>query len=112
MWRNGLWLKLEATRINGKCLNFIKNMYDNIKSRISTAEGVSAFFPCLNWVRQGEKLSPISFSIYLNDLGTYLDKHRVSGVTWDVNDENMFTYIKLLLLLFADDTVIFATGLG
>ena len=110
VWRNGLWLKLANSKINGKCLNFIKNMYNNIKSRISTPDGASAFFPCLNGVRQGENLSPILFSIYLNDLQAFLDRNQVSGVTWDVNNENMFIYIKLLILLFADDTVIFATN--
>ena len=110
VWRNGLWLKLANSKINGKCLNFIKNMYNNIKSRISTPDGASAFFPCLNGVRQGENLSPILFSIYLNDLQAFLDRNQVSGVTWDVNNENMFIFIKLLILLFADDTVIFATN--
>ena len=85
-------------------------MYNNIKSRISTPDGASAFFPCLNGVRQGENSSPILFSIYLNDLQAFLDRNQVSGVTWDVNNENMFIYIKLFILLFADDTVIFATN--
>ena len=29
-FRNGLWTKLANTDINGKCLEFIKNMYINI----------------------------------------------------------------------------------
>ena len=110
VWRNGLWQKLSNSKINGKCLNFIKNMYENIKSRISTSEGASAFFPCLNGVRQGENLSPLLFSVYLNDLQTYLDKNHAQGITWDVENDYMFTYIKMIILLFADDTVIFATN--
>ena len=110
VWRNGLWQKLACSNINGKCLNFIKNMYENIKSRISTPEGASAFFPCLNGVRQGENLSPLLFSVYLNDLQAYLDRNHVKGVSWDVNNEHMMTYLKILVLLFADDTVIFATN--
>ena len=30
VWRVGLWNKLLETHINGKCLTFIKNMYENI----------------------------------------------------------------------------------
>ena len=85
-------------------------MYENIKSRISTPEGASAFFPCLNGVRQGENLSPLLFSVYLNDLQAYLDRNHVKRVSWDVNNEHMLTYLKILVLLFADDTVIFATN--
>ena len=44
VWRDGLWTKLSNTNVNGKCFKFIKNMYHNIKSRFTTAEGTSAFF--------------------------------------------------------------------
>ena len=33
VWRNGLWHKLESYCINGRCLNLIQNLYNNIKSR-------------------------------------------------------------------------------
>ena len=71
VWRDGLWQKLSAYHINGKCLNLIQNLYKNIKSRVSTSEGSSAFFPCNTGVRQGESLSPFLFSIFLNDLDHY-----------------------------------------
>ena len=73
VWRSGLWQKLQEYNINGKCLNVIKSMYNNIKSRISIPEGNSAFFPCEKGVRQGENLSPILFSLYLNDLEHLLE---------------------------------------
>lgn len=82
-------------------------MYKNIKSRISTIEGSSAFFPCEIGVRQGENLSPLLFSVYLNDLQNYLRINNVSGVTCEANDEQIYAFIKILILLFADDTVIF-----
>ena len=52
--RNGLWSKRINSNINGKCFKLIRNMYNNLKSRISTAEGTSAYFPCNCGVRQGE----------------------------------------------------------
>ena len=111
VWRGGLWTKLSKTNINGKCLKFIMNMYENIKSKISTSEGNSVFFPCQTGVRQGENLSPIMFSIYLNDLEQYLNSHMAPGITCETrNDANYVVYLKLFILLFADDTVLFGNS--
>ena len=110
VWRTGLWNKLLNTNINGKCFTFITNMYKNIKSRVKTAEGTSAFFPCQTGVRQGENLSPLLFSIYLNDLREYLDANKVPGIPCETIDENVYVFIKIIVLLFADDTVIFGNS--
>ena len=110
VWRDGLWYKLQKYNINGKCLNLIKNMYNNIKSRIVTPDGNSAFFPCCKGVRQGENLSPILFSLYLNDLENYLMSNGANGIVCEANSENIYTYIKLLVILFADDTVFFSNN--
>ena len=108
VWRNGLWYKLETYCINGKCLKLIQNLYKNIKSRIKTPEGISAFFPCKIGVRQGENLSPFLFAIFLNDLEHYLKMHRVQSIKCEYNDNDILIFCKLLLLLYADDTVIFS----
>ena len=108
VWRDGLWYKLSSYGINGKCLNLIKNMYSNIKSRITTPEGTSAFFPCCKGVRQGENLSPILFSLFLNDLEHYLMTNSANGLVCEANTQNTHSFIKLFILLFADDTVLFA----
>ena len=83
-------------------------MYNNIKSRVVTPDGNSAFFPCCKGVRQGENLSPILFSLYLNDLENYLMTNGANGIVCEANSENIYTYIKLLVILFADDTVLFS----
>jgi hypothetical protein len=106
VWRSGLWSKLLKYNINGKCLNIIKNLYSNIKSRIQTKEGSSPFFPCLNGVRQGENLSPLLFSIYLNDLEHFLSEKTANGVICDIEHENIGLYFKLFVILYADDTVL------
>ena len=51
-------------------------------------------------LRQGEVLSPILFSFFVNDLELYLQNEPNSGLLIDD--------IVLMLLLFADDMAIFA----
>ena len=82
-------------------------MYANIKSRIKNQEGVSPFFECCAGVRQGENLSPFLFSIFLNDLEHYFNFEHVPGIKCELHSEDIFVFLKLFVLLYADDTVIF-----
>jgi hypothetical protein len=83
-------------------------MYQNIKSRIVYNNAVSDFFDCKNGVRQGENLSPFLFSMYLNDLEQFLNDRNVNGLTSITEDFEieLDVYLKLFVLLYADDTVI------
>ena len=108
VWREGLWQKLNTYCINGKCLKLLQNLYKNIKSRIKTHDGVSAFFPCRIGVRQGENLSPFLFAIFLNDLEWYFRQNNISGLSCEFNDEDLYMFIKIFILMYADDTVIFS----
>ena len=47
-------------------------MYSNIKSYISNGNDQSNYFTINCGVRQGENLSPVLFSLYLNDLEEFL----------------------------------------
>ena len=48
-------------------------MYSKAKSCVkSQRQGTSQFFTCNLGVRQGENLSPVLFSLFLNDLKDYL----------------------------------------
>ena len=64
VWRDGLWLKLSQSHINGKCLRIIQNMYNNIKSCILVNNRKTDFFISNIGVRQGENLSPFLFIIF------------------------------------------------
>ena len=108
VWRAGLWKKLIQENITGKCFQLIFNMYKGIKSQISTNEGSTAFFDCNIGVRQGENLSPILFTFYLNDLESFLSTRQVNGVECDVITDETDIYFKLLILLYANDTVLFS----
>ena len=68
---------------------------------------------CLVGVRQSEKLSPLLFSIYLGDLQLLLqDAHKglavVNKMTKNRQDDSLLKYLKLYVLLYADDTVLVA----
>ena len=53
--------------------NVIINMYDSIKSCISYNNCISEYFDCANGGRQNENLSPFLFSLFLNDVDTFLE---------------------------------------
>ena len=111
IWCDGLWQKLLYFNINGKCYRLIKNMYDNIKSSVMVDGEVSNYFSCNIGLRQGENLSPVLFNIYLNDLETYFFRHdTTSGIECESSelDHTVTIYLKLFILLYADDTVIFS----
>ena len=65
-----MWYKLIKHGINGKVLAVIKNMYEQARSCVRANGENSEFFNSYKGVRQGENLSPILFSLYLNDLLT------------------------------------------
>ena len=108
VWRTGLWNKMLKSQINGKMYDIIFNMYQGIKSRISFDGVNSYYFPCDNGLRQGENLSPFLFSLYLNDLEDFMTQHNVRGLS-RVTEElsNTFDiYLKMFVLLYADDTIL------
>lgn len=79
-------------------------MYKDIKSCIFTNGQMSNFFPCERGVRQGENLSPLLFSIFLNDLQSNMFTSGCQGVKLQHGDPAQ--WLNLLILLYADDTLI------
>ena len=80
-------------------LNIIRSIYNSVKSRVKCNNTLSEAFSCNIGVRQGECLSPFLFSMYINDMEQELENNGVNGI-----DIGM---VKLLLLLYADDIVLF-----
>ena len=109
VWWGGLWMKLLGNSINGKMFQVIYNLYQNIKSCVMYSGCQSNFFQSFCGVRQRENLSPILFSIFLNDMEEFLRTHNCSGVNFDLANDQILVYLKVFILLYADDTVIFGT---
>ena len=110
VWRVGLWQKILAHKVNGKVFRIIFNMYSGIKSCVSVMGKNSPLFCSYAGVRQGENLSPILFSMYLNDLGNFLEDSQVNGIPLDVDNDELVHFSKLAVLLYADDTVLLANN--
>ena len=85
-------------------------MYENIKSRISFQGQISDYFSCNDGLRQGENLSPFLFAIYLNDLENFFVDKNITGLSTISQEieEKLYMYLKLFILLYADDTVLMA----
>ena len=84
----------------GGILAIIQSMYKNIKSRVKFENDLSDEFSSYIGVRHGECLSPFLFRMYLNDLENEFVTKGVDGL-----DIGM---LKLYLLLYGDDIVIFS----
>lgn len=98
--RDILWFKLLKYGIRGKILDVIVSMYKNVKSKVKFNNELSEEFSCMTGVRQGECLSPILFAMYVNDIEQEFITKGADGVN--------IGYLKLFLLLYADDIVIFS----
>ena len=84
-------------------------MYKGIQSCVSYNGEQSSFFSSFLGVRQGENLSPVLFALFLNDLESFLCDKSCNGVNFEFQYDDRTLYLKLLVLLYADDTVVFGT---
>jgi sorting nexin-29 len=101
-----LWYKLQKIGIEGKILKVVKSLYTNIKSCVTLNGQRSYYFMNLRGVRQGENLSPLLFSLFINDIEEFLINRDCNHISLD--DSTLDNYMKLLVLLYADDTTLLA----
>ena len=86
-------------------------MYQKIESCIRHNGSISLNFISKVGVRQGEDLSPVLFSLYLNDLQSNMESN--SSAALELKDPgDLSVWLKLFILLYADDTVIFTNQHG
>ena len=112
--RKSLWTKLLACNIKGKIMKLIYNLYQNTKASVKFNNKLSQSFSCNIGVRQGDNLSPLLFALFINDFEKFLSE-KYNGLNTlnnlfrnvSTNDE-MLTFLKLYVLLYADDTIIMA----
>lgn len=95
-----LWYKLSKLGIRGKLLSVIKSMYANVRASVLVNGFTTEDFEKNVGLMQGEVLSPILFSLYVNDFEN--EFFGSDTIPKEIQDLNLF------VLLYADDMVIFS----
>ena len=106
VWREALWYKLTKAGIEGKIFKVIKSLYAQVKSCVFPNGKKSDYFISARGVRQGENLSPLLFSLFVNDIETEFISNGCKYI--ELDDEQLDNFIRLLILMYADDTIILA----
>ena len=98
--RNAVWFKLLACGFSNKFVNMIRKMYESVKVCIKSKNKMPDLFDSNVGLKQGEPLSPLLFIIFINDIVNDIASDNISTFT--------LNQIQIFMLLFADDTVLFA----
>ena len=94
--------EVRSLGISGKFLRILISMYTKASARIKlSSQQATEPFACQKGVRQGCKLSPLLFSLFISGLEIELARNK-AGV--EVHDNH------LDVLMFADDIVMFSTS--
>jgi hypothetical protein len=101
--RNILYTVLFRAGIKGKMLELIKAIYNTVKACVKGSNGTTEYFDCLQGLKQGCTLSPILFSILINELANDIINNGRHGMSLGAAE------IDLFLLLFADDLTLLAS---
>ena len=98
-----LWYKIAKVGIRGKLLSILKNMYSNVKSCVTLNGFNSDFFRNSVGLIQGEVLSPILFSLYVNDFESEFLKSNCKS--FDYGELNLFLLMYAGVMIFFSESV-------
>ena len=95
--RRKLWRVLKTNGIKGNIFRVVHSMYESVKTCVRVNGDYTKYFDCPVGLKQGCMLSPVIFSLFVNELTKLIENSDIRGI-------QLFPDIKeLLLLLFADD---------
>ena len=103
VWQEGLLSKLAATAPPYTVLCTIMEFYNNCSSKVLWEKSVGPSFQVLQGVRQGGVLSPVLYTLYIDDLIKRL-RHRHLGCT--------LNHLYVGVLAFADDLALLSNDPG
>jgi len=91
-----LWLTLWKHGVRGKVLSIIRSIYNNVKLHGKFSD----FYDINIGLLQGEALSPVLFSLFINDMENELINSNCRSYQLQM--------LNLFILMYADDTVLFS----
>ena len=95
---------MQKEGVQGKLFASIKAMHDSLLFCVmENGEYSDFFFYCPVGVRQGCVLSPTSFSLFINQLASYITETGRHGI------QLLSGLVELCILIFADDVALLAT---
>ena len=97
-----LWQKLISENVGSKMTNAIKAMYSVVRSVVKYKQEISDIIDIQLGVKQGDPSSSLLFMLFVNDIVDNINS-SLDGI-FTINE------IKLFLIMFADDQVLFATS--
>lgn len=100
--RSFLWQKLLSEKVSTKMTKAIKAMYSVVRSSIKHNQKTSDFINSNIGVKQGDPSSSLLFMMFVNDI--------IENINTNIDGIFTIDEIKLFLLLYADDQVLFATS--
>jgi hypothetical protein len=99
VWHDGLWCRLHNAGIKGRPLKILQSLYSDIRQSVLVDDQQTEYIKASQGVRQGCPISPVLFSIFIEEM---VHKLKEGGVGVKLDNQLMFA------LLYADDAVLLA----
>ena len=104
--REKLWQVLKTVGIKGNFIKVVKIMYKCVQACVRVKNECTDYFECSVGLKQGCLLSPLIFSIFINELADHIQNSSIKGI-------QLFPdVIEILHLLFADDIALISDTIG